>query len=100
MNIFLDILKENPIVMRWITVAIMAAKIKSFNRFQLIKNADIEGIVIIIAIIVPLTKISLEGFLPWFNCFSQVFGNKNQKYFIFGKKMFFLIGKLQRSLLK
>jgi len=100
MNIFLDILKENPIAIRWITVAIMAAKIKSFNRFQLIKNADIEGIVIIIAIIVPLTKISLEEFLSGFNYFSQVLGNKNQKYFIFGKKKFFHIGKLQRNLLK
>ena len=60
MNIFLDILKENPIAIRWIIVAIIAAKIISFNKFQLIKNADIEGIVIIIAIIVPLTKILLE----------------------------------------
>ena len=67
MKIFLDILNENPIAIKWITVAIMAAKIKSFNRFQLIKNADIEGIVIIIAIIVPLTKISFEKFLRSFN---------------------------------
>lgn len=58
MNIFLDILNENPIAIMWITVAIMAAKIKLFKRVQLIKNAVNEGIVIIIAIIVPLTKIS------------------------------------------
>jgi hypothetical protein len=60
MKIFLDILNENAIAIKWITVAIMAAKIKSFNRFQLIKNDDIEGIVIIIAIIVPLIKILFE----------------------------------------
>ena len=94
MNIFLDILNENPIAIKWITVAIMAAIIRSFNRFQLIKNADNEGIVIIIAIIVPLTKISFEEFLVSLNYFPEVFGNKNQKYFIFGKRMFFLIGKL------
>jgi hypothetical protein len=60
MKIFLDILNENAIAIKWITVAIMAAKIKSFNRFQLTKNDDIEGIVIIIAIIVPLIKILFE----------------------------------------
>ena len=68
--------------MKWVTVAIMTAKIKSFNRFQLIKNADNDGIVIIIAIIVPLTKISFEEFLVSLNYFSEIVGNKNQKYFI------------------
>jgi hypothetical protein len=84
MKIFLDILNENPIARKCITVAIMAAKIISFNRFQLIKNADNEGIVIIIAIIVPFIKIPFEDFLLSFNFFSDTFGNKNQKYFIFG----------------
>ena len=56
----MDILTENPIAIKCTIVAIIAAKIKSFNRFQLIKNADNEGIVIIIAMIVPLTKISFE----------------------------------------
>ena len=90
----MDILTENPIAIKCTIVAIIAAKIKSFNRFQLIKNADNEGIVIIIAMIVPLTKISFEGGLLDFNYFSHVFGNKNQKYFIFGKKTFFLHGEL------
>ena len=94
MNIFLDILNENPIARKCITVAIIAAKIISFDIFQLIKNADNEGIVIIIAIIVPLTKILFDEFSLSFNYFSGAFGNKNQKYFIFGKRMFFLIGKL------
>ena len=66
----MDILKENPIAIKWITVAIIAANIKSFKKFQLIKNADNEGIVIIIAIMVPLTKISFEEFLLSFNYFS------------------------------
>ena len=44
MKIFLDILNENPIAIKWTTVAIMAAKIMSSDRFQLIKNTDNEGI--------------------------------------------------------
>ena len=84
MKIILDILKENPITIKCIMVAIIAAKIISFNRFQLIINADIEVIVIIIAIIVPLRKILLGGVLLSFNYFPIGFGNKNQKYFIFG----------------
>ena len=94
MKIFLEILKEKPIAIKCITVAIIAAKIISFERFHPIKNAVNEGIVIITAIIVPFTKILFEGFLLSFNNFSLDFGNKNQKYFIFGKKLFFLIGKL------
>ena len=66
----------------------------SSEKLQTIKNADNEGIVIIIAIIVPFTKISLEDLLFSLNNFADVFGNKYQKYFIFGKKGFFLIGKL------
>ena len=90
----MDILNENPIAIKCITVAIIAAIIMSFNIFQLIKNADNDGIVIIIAIIVPLTKISFEGLLISFNIFCIVFGNKYQKYFIFGKKTFLHIVKL------
>ena len=45
----------------------MAAKIKSFAIFHAIKKDEIEGIVVKIAIIVPLTKMSLESFLNDFN---------------------------------
>ena len=75
-------------------VAIIIDEIISSDIFQLIKNADNEGIVIIIAIIVPFKKIPSEEFALNFNYFPQVFGYKNQKYFIFGKKRFFLIGEL------
>jgi len=66
----------------WIMVAIMAAKIISFNRVQLIKNPDNEGIVIIIAIIVPLIKMPSEEVLLSSNYFSKSYDNKNQKKYI------------------
>jgi hypothetical protein len=45
----------------------MAAKIKSLTIADAIKKADIEGIVVKIAIIVPRTKKSSEPFLNAFN---------------------------------
>ena len=45
----------------------IAAKIKSSVTFQAIKKAEIEGMVVKIAIIVPLTKISSESLLNNFN---------------------------------
>ena len=57
--------------MIWTTVAMIADKIKSSVTFQAIKKAEIEGMVVKIAIIVPLTKISSESFLNIFNiCFA------------------------------
>jgi len=45
----------------------MAAKIKSFTIYHATKKDKIEGIVVKIAIIVPLTKISSDPFLNDFN---------------------------------
>jgi len=45
----------------------MAAKIRSFSIYHAVKKDKIEGIVVKIAIIVPLTKISSEPFLNTFN---------------------------------
>ena len=79
----------------------MAAKIKSFAIFHAIKKDEIEGIVVKIAIIVPLTKMSLESFLNDFNNYFSIklaILIKNTLYL--AKKNFWLIGKLQRSLFK
>jgi hypothetical protein len=67
----------------------MAAKTISFKIYQDTKKVIREGIVIRIAIIVPFTKISLKPFFFSSNELSLKLGNKNQKYFIFGKKKFF-----------
>ena len=72
----------------------MAAKMISVKICQDTKKAISDGMVIKIAIIVPFTKISLEPFFFSSNELSQELRNKNQKYFIFGKKRIFLIGKL------
>jgi len=45
----------------------MAAKIKSLTIYHAAKKVEIEGIVVKIAIIVPLTKISSDPFLNTFN---------------------------------
>ena len=66
----------------------------SVKIYQDTKKAISDGMVIKIAIIVPFTKISLEPFFFSSNELSQELRNKNQKYFIFGKKRIFLIGKL------
>jgi len=91
MKIFLDIVNEKPMAIMWITVAIMAAKIISFNRVQLIKNPDNERIVIIIAIIVPLIKMPSEEVLLLSNYFSKSYDNKNQKKSIV---LFYIWGNL------
>jgi len=91
MKIFLDILNEKPMAIMWIMVARMAAKIISFNRVQLIKNPDNEGIVIIIAIIVPLIKMPSEEVLLSSNYFSKSYDNKNQKKYIL---LFYIWGNL------
>ena len=66
-KIFFETLNEIAIEIRWTIVAIMAAKIKSLTIADAIKKADIEGIVVKIAIIVPRTKKSSEPFLNAFN---------------------------------
>lgn len=60
----------------------------SFKIYQVIKKEAKDGIVIKKAIIVPFTRILFSIFLLEFNSFLSSFGNKNQKYFIFGKKNF------------
>ncbi len=83
-KIFFDTLNEIAIEIKWIIVAIIAAKIKSLTIADAIKKADIEGIVVKIAIIVPRTKKSSVPFLNAFITSFRKAGNKNQKYFIFG----------------
>ena len=69
-KIFFEILNENAIENICTIVAIIAAKIRSFPRCHAMKNEEIEGMVVKIAIIVPLTKMSSEPFLNVFiNCF-------------------------------
>ena len=57
MKIFFEILNEKIIAIKWIIVAIMAAKMISVKIYQDMKKDDIDGMVIKIAIIVPFTKI-------------------------------------------
>jgi len=66
-NILFDILNENPIDMKCITTLIIADKIKSFKKCHAIKNATIDGIVIIITMIVPFKNISFVGNLDVFS---------------------------------
>ena len=57
-SIFLEIFKENPIAIKWITAPVIAPNIKLSNKTQTITNATSEGTVIIIEITVPLSIIS------------------------------------------
>jgi len=67
MKILFDIFKINPMPIKCTIVDIIAAKIKSPRRFHPIKNDTIEGIVIIIATIVPFTNGSVVGIFSYFN---------------------------------
>ena len=51
LKIFLEILSENPILIKWIIVAIIAAVIKSLEICHTTKRAISEGTVMITAII-------------------------------------------------
>ena len=53
--------------MRCITTLIIADEIKSFKKYHARKNAVIDRIVIIIAIIVPFKNISFVGNLKFFS---------------------------------
>lgn len=57
-NILFDILNENPIDTKCITTLIIADKIKSLEKCHAVKKDTIDGIVIIIAMIVPFVNIS------------------------------------------
>ena len=75
----------------------MPAVIKSSRITQLSKNTIIDGTVRIAAIIVPLNAISRILSLDFVVSDNRVIfknGNKNQRYFIFGKRKFVLFVKL------
>jgi hypothetical protein len=99
-NILFDILNENPIDMKCIITLIIAAKIKSFEKCHAIKNVVMDGIVIIIAMIVPFKNISFVSNLIFFsfNTLRTVRDNKNQRCFIFGKERRTPNGKLSRGI--
>ena len=81
----------------------MAAVIKLSRIIQLTKNAIIDGTVRITAIIVPLNAISRMLSLDFVVSDNRVIfrnGNKNQRYFIFGKREFVLFVKLQKNIFK
>ena len=83
--------------MKCTTPPIMAAVIKLSRITQLTKNTIIDGTVRITAIIVPLNAISLILSLDFVVSDNRVIfrnGNKNQRYFIFGKREFVLFVKL------
>lgn len=66
-NILFDVLKENPIDVKCITTLIIADIIRSFKKYHAIKKDVIDGIVIIIAMIVPFKNISLVDNLEFFS---------------------------------
>ena len=102
-NIFFEIFKANPIAIKCTTPPTMAAVIKSSRITQLTKNAIIDGTVRITAIIVPLSAISRMLSLDFVVSDNRVIfrnGNKNQRYFIFGKRKFVLFVKLQKNIFK
>ena len=75
----------------------MPAVIRSSRITQLNKNTIIDGTVRIAAIIVPLNAISRILSLDFVVSDNRVIfknGNKNQRYFIFGKRKFVLFVKL------
>ena len=96
-KIFLEIFKANPIAIKCTTPPTIAAVIKLSRMVQLTKNAIIDGTVRITAIIVPLNAISRMLSLDFVVSDNRVIfrnGNKNQRYFIFGKREFVLFVKL------
>ena len=89
----MEIFKLNPIAMKWTTPPTIAALIKLSSIAQVIKNVIIDGTVRIVAIIVPLRKISLTFSLDFDGSDNRIIfknGNKNQRYFIFGGPWFVL----------
>ena len=83
--------------MKCTTPPIMAAVIKLSRITQLTKNEIIDGTVRITAIMVPLNAISLILSLDFVVSDNRLIfrnGNKNQRYFIFGKRKFELFVKL------
>jgi hypothetical protein len=97
-KIFFEIFKANPIAIKCTTPPTMAAVIKLST-----KNAIIDGTVRITAIIVPLNAISRMLSLDFVVSDNRVIfrnGNKNQRYFIFGKREFVLFVKLQKNIFK
>ena len=96
-NNFLEIFKENPIVMKWTKAPNITPNNKSSRTIHTRTKVESEGIVTIKAIIVPFNTISriesLDGSLS-VNGKNLKNGNKNQRYFIFGKLKFLLFGKL------
>ena len=102
-NIFFEIFKANPIAIKCTTPPMIPAVIKSSRITQLSKNAIIDGTVRIAAIIVPLNAISRMLSLDFVVSYNRVIfrnGNKNQRYFIFGKREFELFVKLQKNIFK
>ena len=61
MKIFFENFNDDINAIKCTTVPIMAAEIKSSNIYQLTKKVISEGIVIMTAIIVPLTNIPCVG---------------------------------------
>ena len=81
----------------------ISAVIKSSKITQLSKKAEREGTVIIIDIILPFKTISLMLSLDFVASDNKIIfknGNKNQRYFIFGKQQFVLFVKLQKNSFK
>ena len=77
--------------MKWIIPPTITAVIKLSRIIQLIKNAITDGTVTIVAIIVPFNMISLILSLDFVESDNRVIfknGNKNQRYFIFGRNRF------------
>ena len=96
-NIFFEIFKANPIAIKCTTPPMMPAVIKSSRITQLSKKTIIDGTVRIAAIIVPLNAISRILSLDFVVSDNRIIfknGNKNQRYFIFGKRKFVLFVKL------
>ena len=80
--------------MKWTTPPTIAALIKLSRIIHVIKKAIIEGTVRIVAIIVPLSIISLIFSLDLEGSDNMIIvknGNKNQRYFIFGGRRFVLL---------
>ena len=80
--------------MKCTTPPTIAALIKLSRITHVIKKAKIEGTVRIVAIIVPLSIISLIFSLDLEGSDNMIIvknGNKNQRYFIFGGRRFVLL---------
>ena len=102
-NIFFEIFKPNPIVMKCTIPPKIIAVIKSSRINQLSKKTTIDGVVIITATIVPFKTISVVLSLDFVVSDNRIIfknGNENQRYFIFGGHQFPLRVKLQKNIFK